>query len=179
MGVGGKFQRRNGRKKKMTFKSLHEANNERLNHNAVHADFPVGTRVKVVCLHQDCYFFNPDTQNTNGTVIRNSGSHIGIIVKWDISRRYESHVQEEFNFGPKDLIKLVEEPLLKRTLYIQNTEDAVRMSHTDEKGNVSKFIKFGDAICGEGFNKIRVVDSFELNDKNMEYLASILTRLDK
>lgn len=90
--------------------SLREANQKVLNKGAKHSDYSVGDRVKVVCLCQDFYFFNPETQNTKGTVIRNSGSGIGIIVKWDEPREYEDgHIQEEFNFGPEDLIKLQEE----------------------------------------------------------------------
>lgn len=73
-----------------------------------HSDFKVGDRVKVVVSCQDMYFFDPKTQNLNGTVVRNSGSHIGIIVKWDEPRHYESHVQHEFNFEPTDLVLLKE-----------------------------------------------------------------------
>jgi len=91
-------------------RSLGEANDAVLNHKGQFSDFPVGSRVKVVCLFQDMYFFNSETQNTNGTVIRNSGEYIGIIVEWDEPRHYESHIQTDFNFGPKDMIRLVEPP---------------------------------------------------------------------
>lgn len=95
-------------------KSLHQANQERLNHNATYEDFPIGTKVKVVCLCQDMYFFNPDKENTNGTVIRNKAleenpttTYLGITVKWDEPRRFEDgYIQFDFNFDPKDLIPI-------------------------------------------------------------------------
>lgn len=67
------------------------------------ADFPVGTPVKVICKAQDFCFFFGET----GKVIRNNGKYLGIIVKFDEPRRYESgHVQETFNFAPSDLYPL-------------------------------------------------------------------------
>jgi ribosomal protein L21E len=67
-------------------------------------DFPVGSRVRVICVAQDMYFFHPEYEDLTGTVIRNSGQYLGIIVRWDIPRQYENHLQEEFNFEPQDLV---------------------------------------------------------------------------
>jgi hypothetical protein len=91
-------------------KSLFEANQERLNHKATYQDFPIGTKVKVVCLYQDMYFFYPDKENTNGIVIKNKSleknrPYLGITVKWDEPRHYEDgYIQYDFNFEPHDLI---------------------------------------------------------------------------
>jgi len=68
--------------------------------------FPVGTRVQVITLGQDMIFFNG---NEIGTVIRNSGNYLGIIVKFDeeYQKHYKSgYIMEEFNFKPEDLIIL-------------------------------------------------------------------------
>lgn len=81
------------------------------------ADFPVGTKVKIITPCEDHYFFYGET----GVVIRNSGRYLGIIVEFDEPRRFEGgHVQKEFNFAPSSLIKHTPEPrmrvLLKRAL---------------------------------------------------------------
>jgi hypothetical protein len=92
-------------------RSLYQANQDRLNHTAKYSDFPVGSRVKVVCLCQDFYFFNPDTENTKGTVIANSNKYLGIVVKWDEPREYEEgYIQTTFNFAPSDLRLLDDSP---------------------------------------------------------------------
>lgn len=69
------------------------------------ADFPIGTRVKVVSKCVDFHFFNGET----GTVIRNSGKYLGIIVLFD-SRRLiknfngtQTWEQKEFGFNPQNL----------------------------------------------------------------------------
>lgn len=63
-------------------------------------DFPVGTKVKIICACQDMTFFWGET----GTVIRNSGKYLGIIVKYDEPRHYEGgYIQHDFNFAPDDL----------------------------------------------------------------------------
>lgn len=49
------------------------------------------------------YFFDPENQNTYGTVVRVGVSGM-LIVKWDEPRKYEDHIQGEFNFEPDDLI---------------------------------------------------------------------------
>ncbi len=84
------------------------------------ADFPVGTRVRVVCRTQDFMFFaKGGMQGPTGTVIRNGGRYLSIIVKFDKPRPYHKNVwcevspcsnpahadyQTEFNFEPDDLI---------------------------------------------------------------------------
>lgn len=60
--------------------------------------FPVGTRVQVICVAQDFSFF---AGTEEGVVIKNKGDYLGIIVKFDAR-----HQRPEFNFEPKDLIVL-------------------------------------------------------------------------
>lgn len=55
-------------------------------------DFPVGTKVKVICGMQDFRAFDGET----GVVVRNNGGYIGIIVLLEDG--------SEFNFDPQDLI---------------------------------------------------------------------------
>ena len=86
-------------------KSLFDVNEEnRKEHDTKDNNFemfPVGTKVKVICSCQDFYFFYGET----GEVIRNSGEHMGIIVKFDEPRHFEDgYIQYEFNFMPEDLI---------------------------------------------------------------------------
>lgn len=83
-------------------KSLGEANNERLNWGADYADFPIGKRVKVVCLAQDFHSFNGDI----GTVVKNTGEYLGIIVEFDVKRQYPEWTMTEFNFKPTDLVPI-------------------------------------------------------------------------
>ena len=69
-----------------------------------HRHFPIGTRVMVVCHCQDFYFFRG---NELGTVIRNGGNYLSIIVEFDKPRHFENgHIQKSFNFEPQDLLKL-------------------------------------------------------------------------
>jgi hypothetical protein len=75
-------------------------------------DFPIGSRVRVICVAQDMYFFDPETQDLSGTVIRNSGDYFGIIVQWDSPRQYETHLQTEFNFEPTDLVLIDDKPFM-------------------------------------------------------------------
>jgi len=71
--------------------------------NNTYEMFPVGTRVQVITPGQDLNFFYDET----GVVISNSGKYLGIIVKFDEPRYFESgYVQEIFNFEPSDLIVL-------------------------------------------------------------------------
>lgn len=95
-------------------RSILDANNDAIKNHKTKDNtfemFPIGSRVKVICVCQDYYFFNHEKENTNGTVIRNSGKYLGIIVKWDEPRQYECHFQEEFNFEPSDLVLLDEKP---------------------------------------------------------------------
>lgn len=79
--------------------------------------FPVGSRVRVICVYQDCYFFYPEEDDTYGTVTRIGTSGM-IIVKWDVPKQYPSHLQEEFNFDPEDLL-LVELPKKEVLNYIR------------------------------------------------------------
>ena len=71
--------------------------------NNTYEMFPVGTRVQVITPGQDLDFFYDET----GVVVSNSGKYLGIIVKFDEPRYFESgYVQEIFNFEPSDLIVL-------------------------------------------------------------------------
>jgi len=63
------------------------------------ADFPVGARVRVVSDFVDHHWFRDDT----GTVIRNAGSYLSIIVEFDKPRHYDDWVMTEFNFNPQNL----------------------------------------------------------------------------
>lgn len=89
------------------------------------ADFPVGTRVRVVCRGQDFMFFRG---TETGKVVRNGDRYLSIEVRfdepiyvggpdptpkgfktWSVERRnlwLESHCRrmDEFNFEPSDLI---------------------------------------------------------------------------
>jgi len=65
--------------------------------------FPIGTKVKVICAARDFNFFFGET----GVVIKNDEKYLGIIVKWDIPRKYENgHIEYEWNFKPEDLVIL-------------------------------------------------------------------------
>lgn len=72
-----------------------------------YAMFPVRSRVKVIVPAQDFYFFNGET----GTVIKNGGRYLSIIVQFDEPRHFEGgYIQHDFNFEPQDLILLPEQP---------------------------------------------------------------------
>jgi hypothetical protein len=60
--------------------------------------FPVGTRVKIICVCRDMTFFKG---NELGTVSKNSGDYLGIIVDFD-------DIDFSFNFAPEDLIVIRE-----------------------------------------------------------------------
>lgn len=91
-------------------KSFFEANCDVLNYGATYEDFPVGSKVQVVCLGQDYNFF----YNETGVVIKNSGEYLGIIVKFDDPRKFsDGTVQVDFGFKPEDLIRLEELKLVK------------------------------------------------------------------
>jgi len=64
--------------------------------------FPIGTRIKVICCCQDFVFFNG---NETGVVIKNGGSYLSIIVKFDepLSQKIGQGI-DCFNFNPEDLI---------------------------------------------------------------------------
>jgi len=65
--------------------------------------FKVGDRVKVITPCQDFNFFFNEPR---GTVVKNEGRYLGISVKWDEPRHFESgYVEEAFNFEPQDLVK--------------------------------------------------------------------------
>lgn len=88
-------------------KSLYEANQEVLNHNATYDDFPVGTRVKIVTLCEDFNFFYGET----GVVTKNTGKYLGINVKYDTPREYEDgHIEYEWNFKPQSLEVIERKP---------------------------------------------------------------------
>lgn len=66
--------------------------------------FPVGTHVQVITKGQDQHFFKG---SETGTVIRNLGRYLGIIVAFDEARKFEDgFIQKDFNFEPSDLIVL-------------------------------------------------------------------------
>lgn len=74
------------------------------------SDFPVGTRVQIICLGQDFYFFYDET----GTVTKNSGRYLGIEVTFDKPRHFEDgYIQKSFNFEPEDLIVIEKSPIIK------------------------------------------------------------------
>lgn len=67
------------------------------------ADLPVGARVRVAVSMEDFYFFRGET----GTVIKNKGTYLGVIVRFDKPRLFEDgSVQEWFNFNPHSLALL-------------------------------------------------------------------------
>lgn len=83
---------------------LMQANAAALNTGATFRDFPVGTRVKVVCLWQDNYLFEGET----GVVEANTGRGRGITVRFDQPRLLKeweggARWQEIFHFAPADL----------------------------------------------------------------------------
>lgn len=74
------------------------------------ADFPRGTRVKIICHHCDGYFFFGEA----GTVIENSGHYLGIHVQFDHARKFEdNYVQKGHGFNPDDLYRYKCQPLKK------------------------------------------------------------------
>lgn len=86
-------------------KSIWDLNQEKRRcHNTfdnTYEDFPVGSRVKIICACQDFYFFYGET----GTIIENTGRYLGIHVEFDEPRKFENgYVQTDFNFEPHDLI---------------------------------------------------------------------------
>jgi hypothetical protein len=86
--------------------SIYEVNEKSRKENNTYkntfADFPIGSRVKVICACQDFNFFWGET----GVVIANSGQYLGINVKFDDARHFEDgSVQESFNFAPDDLVR--------------------------------------------------------------------------
>ena len=98
-------------KKKMS-KSLYEICQEAMDNygtkNNIYADFLIGTEVKIIVPCQDFSFFYGET----GTVIRNEGRYLSIIVEFHKPRKFKGgHIQKEFNFKPEDLchLELVED----------------------------------------------------------------------
>ena len=71
--------------------------------------FSVGDRVRVITPCQDFnFFFNGPT----GTIVKNEGRYLGILVKWDNPRHFESgYIEETFNFEPQDLVNIEEDTL--------------------------------------------------------------------
>jgi len=87
--------------------SIAEIHKRVLNHGATWKDFPVGTKVKIVCLCRDFYFFYGET----GVVTQSSDKYLGIVVTFDEPRHFEStvgsptgYVQYQFGFKPEDLV---------------------------------------------------------------------------
>ena len=89
-------------------KSVYEINEQRRivfgTLNNEFEDFPVGQRVRIICVGQDHYFFNG---NEKGTVTKNTGKYLGIMIKFDKPRHFENgYIQTHFNFEPKDLMRI-------------------------------------------------------------------------
>jgi len=71
--------------------------------NNTYDQFTVGTHVKIITPCQDMMFFFGET----GVVKKNSGTYLGIIVDFDVPRRFvDGFVQTDFNFEPDDLIEI-------------------------------------------------------------------------
>ena len=71
-------------------------------HHRAAADFPVGTRVRIISPMVDFTWFRGDEK---GTVIRNGNRYLSIIVEFDEPMRYEGgYVKTEHGFEPSDLI---------------------------------------------------------------------------
>ena len=86
-------------------KSVWEINEERK--KAFHTKdntfdmFPVGSKVKIICICQDFNFFDG---NETGEVIKNDKEYLSIIVKFDEPRHFkDGSVQKDFGFNPEDL----------------------------------------------------------------------------
>lgn len=85
-------------------KSVHDMNEEAKTlygtRDQTYDDFPVGTRVKIICSGQDFYFFWGET----GQVVSNSHKYLGIQVKFDEPRHFkDGFIQGSFGFEPDDL----------------------------------------------------------------------------
>jgi hypothetical protein len=67
------------------------------------AAYPVGTRVVITSPMVDHHFFRREA----GTVVRNRGRYLGVIVALDQPFRCDhghyEHLVDEFNFNPRDL----------------------------------------------------------------------------
>ena len=85
--------------------------------NHVHADFPVGKRAKVISECVDFTFFG----GAEGTVVRNSGGYLGVILLLDCGR--------EFNFHPYNLVPL---PPLPETAEGQIDTDSLKLVKQEE-----------------------------------------------
>ncbi|KKM06929.1 hypothetical protein LCGC14_1739090 [marine sediment metagenome] len=64
------------------------------------SNFPARTKVKIITPCCDfCFFYGEE-----GEVIRNTGKYLGITVKFDVPREFESgDIHYAFNFNPIDL----------------------------------------------------------------------------
>jgi len=103
-------------------KSVYDLNEEaREKHGTLYnrySNFPVGTRVKIICIAQDFNFFNGDE---TGEVVENKGRYLGVIVRFDFPRHFENgYTQYTFNFEPKDLVKIKEEKKTEINLQGEN-----------------------------------------------------------
>lgn len=88
----------------MENKSLFEVDQEeKMLYNTfdnTYEDFPIGSKVKIICSCQDFNFFFKET----GEVVDNKGQYLGITVKFDTPRHFkDGSIQTEFNFEPSDL----------------------------------------------------------------------------
>jgi hypothetical protein len=73
------------------------------------ADFPIGTRVKIIVPYEDFVFFYGE----RGRVVENSGKHLGIVVELDEPRHYKDGTIEIIEmrsiFNPTSLFILDKE----------------------------------------------------------------------
>lgn len=84
-------------------RTLAEVNAELRDPSNTFEDFPVGTRVQVMCVSQDFHFFDG---NELGLVVVNHGRYLGIVVQFDKPRHYKSSIQKTFCFNPEDLRRI-------------------------------------------------------------------------
>lgn len=88
-------------------RSLHDANEDARKEYATtkndFADFPVGTDVKIISHCVDMHFFYGEF----GKVTENREEYLGITVEFDKPRKFKGGwTQNDFNFGPSDLLKM-------------------------------------------------------------------------
>lgn len=74
--------------------------NDVVSEHTDYADFPVGTKVRIVTPYLDSYFWFGET----GEVVANSGQDLGITVQFDKPRKFKGgYVQTDFGFDPENL----------------------------------------------------------------------------
>lgn len=112
-----------------------------------YTDFPVGTKVKIICKAQDSYFFKGDE---TGIVTKNTGRYLGIIVKFDKPRHFEhGYIQKDFNFEPNDLIITEEEQKMRTGILV-----VIEATVVEDIGTVEELLLARNqlAIIQNGYN---------------------------